>query len=304
LDAYAASRILGLVPQSLPRVGLFRFPSVGGPAVSSAAVTLLASRIRTSVSTCVSWVECSRLLSSSEYRSLNASIGDQFWPSFWLGRPFAFSCKDAYELSIVPFSAQPAVAEVVRRWRLKRLHGLQRSVTRSLHDSIHVFDFGSVFRVRFDSVFPFGSGDRIDWSCIAKLLRQLKSYAACAVVKTLLNSWTTSARLHECTVQPCLFGCSPSTRNFAQGSFFDRARDELQHYVVCRRLMCNTSLAQIPFDIFWKPAATCGLDPPCVDGLRTVAVSFYTYHSAKFDPSCDGSIGLAGRVRAGRHAIA
>ena len=107
-----------------------------------------------------------------------------------------------------------------------------------------------------------------------------------------------------CMKVPSSRVCSGVNLRIAQGSFFDRARDELQHYVVCRRLLCNTSLASIPFDIFWKPAASCGLDPPCIEGLRTVAVSFYTYHSAKFNPSSDGCLGLAGRVRAGRHAIA
>ena len=89
-----------------------------------------------------------------------------------------------------------------------------------------------------------------------------------ANLKTLLGSWTTSARLHESFVRPCVFGCA--------------AEDKWSHYLEC-----------IPL---WRACLECNMieyirDPAermqhCMttdDGVLAIATAFSLYHHVKND---------------------
>ncbi len=54
-------------------------------------------------------------------------------------------------------------------------------------------------------------------------LKKLRTHETFQVIRTWANSWCTSARFHEPTLLPCLFGCSGKP-------------DDLLHYCFCRRL--------------------------------------------------------------------
>ena len=83
-------------------------------------------------------------------------------------------------------------------------------------------------------------------------------------VKTLLNGWTTSRRLHESFCMPCLFGCQQS-------------QDSFGHYVRCTRLrqlvsfLCNENLT--------KPIHIWSIVEPSALKLKRLACVFTGYHA-------------------------
>ena len=53
------------------------------------------------------------------------------------------------------------------------------------------------------------------------------------VLRSLVNSWTTSYRFHEAVCLPCVFGCSVQYPKKVDATL---SRDELAHYLVCKPL--------------------------------------------------------------------
>ena len=62
-----------------------------------------------------------------------------------------------------------------------------------------------------------------DFMVLKNHMRRLPASKAFALVRTLSNGWTTSSRMHEPFIRSCFFGCHNS-------------RDELAHYISCKRL--------------------------------------------------------------------
>ena len=71
------------------------------------------------------------------------------------------------------------------------------------------------FQIDFDNV--------VNLEQVFSLLVQIQPFDALKVVKTLLNGWATSHRMHEDTILPCLLGCS-------------EGKDSFKHYVMCPHL--------------------------------------------------------------------
>ena len=84
------------------------------------------------------------------------------------------------------------------------------------------------------------------------------------IVKTLLNGWTTSRRLHESFCMPCLFGCRD-------------CQDSFGHYVRCIRLrqlvsfLCNESIT--------SPIQIWSILDPSPEKLKRLACVFTGYHA-------------------------
>ncbi len=95
--------------------------------------------------------------------------------------------------------------------------------------------------------------------------KNIQPATAIKVVKTWLNGWATSARMHEEVVLPCLFGCSGKT-------------DDLIHYLQCPHLyaLCN---------YFFKadscPLIRIGFRNPTIHNLKLTACVFTAYHVLK-----------------------
>ena len=87
-------------------------------------------------------------------------------------------------------------------------------------------------------------------------------------IKTWCNAWATSARMHEDTCLPCLFGCQD-------------ARDRMDHYIHCPfwcylLLKLHTDPPPSPL-----PLTRLALMDPSIPSLLTVACSFAGYHAIK-----------------------
>ena len=95
------------------------------------------------------------------------------------------------------------------------------------------------------------------------------------IIKTWVNSWATSSRLHEEVQLPCLFGCQD-------------APDHMIHYVQCPFwLLLLTKLFQenLPSPM---PLQRLGLVNPTVQSLLSVACSFAGDHAMKRHASSVG----------------
>ncbi len=85
--------------------------------------------------------------------------------------------------------------------------------------------------------------------------------------KTLVGGWTTSHRMHEQEVLPCIFGCRSET-------------DVLGHYLMCTPLwlICSRALSvEAPLHLGER---ICVMNPS-VETLQLLALCFQVYHYTK-----------------------
>jgi hypothetical protein len=153
-----------------------------------------------------------------------------------------------------------------------RLEKIQSELAKELTRELYPLRITELFEKRLSTVFVdhFGLGPRVDWSRTFKVLRGVSAHEAMVVVKTIANSWTTSARYHDAKLASCAFGCP-------------LAKDGLAHYVVCARLWTEVDIA-------------CGADndeeidnaqqrllttDPTPERARRLAIAFSVYHAVK-----------------------
>ena len=101
------------------------------------------------------------------------------------------------------------------------------------------------------------------------------------VVKTIINSWTTSDRFHENTSQVCLFGCVAHSPIFCDFS----CNDELAHYLRCPILWRVVGkLVPLGTVVGSTPLERLGL-APLVDvpghDMRATCIAYWLYHYVK-----------------------
>ena len=83
------------------------------------------------------------------------------------------------------------------------------------------------------------------------------------ILKTSLNGWCTSHRLHETLIMPCLFGCP-------------NCSDSFQHYTRCRRL--QQLVAYLTWDGYSNFTHIFALMEPSQFQLQRLACVFTGYH--------------------------
>ena len=98
-------------------------------------------------------------------------------------------------------------------------------------------------------------------------LRKIRMHEAFQVIRTWVNSWSTSTRYHEDPVLPCLFGCV-------------NLPDSLQHYLACapmNRIVDSHILRYRPT----HPLNRLRLHIPSKEGFLEFAATFRAYHAVK-----------------------
>ena len=98
------------------------------------------------------------------------------------------------------------------------------------------------------------------------LLCTLKPHCAMCVIKTWVNGWTTSDRMHEPDIKPCIFGCA-------------NANDILSHYVHCTKLWTTVTniTGFVPIDLLERLA----ISVPTPTNFHNIVVAYSTYHMCK-----------------------
>ena len=97
------------------------------------------------------------------------------------------------------------------------------------------------------------------------LLNHLQPQNALKVIKTWLNGWATSARMHEDILLPCLLGCGTG-------------EDSLKHYLQCPQLY---AFCRCFFNTDSCPLIRIGIKNPTISNLKIVSCVYTAYRAAK-----------------------
>jgi len=147
------------------------------------------------------------------------------------------------------------------------------------------------YSVIMEEVFPDSDSDQVDILCMSRCeklfapydihcndganfpdalsqLENTRGHVAIKVLKTWLNGWATSHRMHEDTLLQCVLGCKD-------------APDSLNHYVFCPH-MC--AFQKFIFDgISNDPLIRIGIKSPCEFSFKVISCLFSAYHALKSD---------------------
>ena len=162
---------------------------------------------------------------------------------------------------------------------------IQKIITLEL-DRALISGWDSLIRKRARVIFPNDSARMLQCdlgSHTAGHIRCLNPHSGMCVLKTLLNSWFTSYRMHEGSPLPCIFGCGSDAGNSVLAKWpieTGDATDTTAHYLCCPILLDIIAEAS---GRWWTPPVA---DLVCCDkagtSLDTAVELMYTlYHTIK-----------------------
>jgi len=99
-----------------------------------------------------------------------------------------------------------------------------------------------------------------------KTLRKAGGHIVLKVLKTWLNGWVTSHRMHEDPILPCLLGCRDQ-------------KDTLKHYIMCSHMYAFQRF--LVADVSSDPLVRFGLKSPTIQSMRISSCLFSAYHAVK-----------------------
>ena len=112
-------------------------------------------------------------------------------------------------------------------------NGLINSLQSRVKDLFHPFEIDFV--------------NTVDINLCLETLKSISPACRAQVLKTWLNGWVTSHRMHEPNLLPCIFGCAGE-------------QDTLSHYVMCSRVFAAAKFV-VPLTGD-DPLVRCGLSQP------------------------------------------
>ena len=157
----------------------------------------------------------------------------------------------------------------------------QGAAYNNIMQTLYVFDWHTFVRRKLFDVFG-ASRPRVsdaDLDGTFECIKQVGGFGALCWVKTISNAWTTSYRMHEQTLMPCIFGCG-------QG-----VPDRCSHYIVCPVLWAAI------VDVMGEPVRVSDpsilhrllISSPHPDHLFCLSLAFLSYHFVKNTPSYSSS---------------
>lgn len=99
---------------------------------------------------------------------------------------------------------------------------------------------------------------------LEQCFRQVKQQAAFALLRTFISGWTTSHRMHEDVLLPCIFGCRNET-------------DTIAHYMLCSPL-CHIAGAALSCEVPIDFATRACISNVCPQHVNLLACACHTYH--------------------------
>ena len=106
-------------------------------------------------------------------------------------------------------------------------------------------------------------------SVICPALSKLGARVSVAVVKSWANAWTTTTRMHEPLLLPCIFGCP-------------NCKDELDHYLCCDPLWTAVISCSFKQTVLLQAGPFSKLGLGCSSAwLQMLAIAFSCYHALK-----------------------
>ena len=132
-------------------------------------------------------------------------------------------------------------------------------------------------------VFPAGWLPRL-----VLCVRRVKQQVAFSLLRTFVSGWTTSHRMHEAVVLPCIFGCANEI-------------DSIGHYIFCSPLWHISGAAaacEVPLEFGYR----LGIQNPTPEILQLLAIACSVYHNTKTRLKELGGFSVVGQHSA--HSIA
>jgi hypothetical protein len=210
----------------------------------------------------------------------------QFYPTFWDSPAYAQNLQWAYE-GFPGSNKLAAAADDLRATfndgnsALMALPGsdlfihytaLQKKVHTILmqaafvdNEDTHLITLVQRRLTKLFSPYSVDFGGDVDLRGAFSLLSHLPQTDKLKVIKTWLNGWATSARMHEDPILPCLLGCP--------GCY-----DSLNHYLQCPHLY---TLCAYFFNASQMPFIRIGIMEPELKNLKILACVFSAYHALK-----------------------
>ena len=110
------------------------------------------------------------------------------------------------------------------------------------------------------------------WNWITSLIcafQEVKIHTRVIWWKTICGAWTTSHRMHEEVLQPCVYGCVD-------------CKDTFCHYLECP-ILWQLAREVSPMEESSRPAYRLALVGPSKQSLNRLAIVFNLYHNSKND---------------------
>ena len=249
---------------------------VGGPLFPDLAMFLKASMIRTSLKTLTGFIPMHQELQSMALELLPLAVHRYKFaiPIGWDCPAFCTNLSEAHEMGLnlnVSIRHSGGAAGRARSSTSVQAKVFKELLTAQVHPSKF---WCNLLSDRLLALRPgeFFSKDSVSHECflqLTKVLMTIKPGPRLMVIKTLVNSWSTSRRMHEPTILPCIF-CG-------------EGQDYLTHYLECDCLW-TILITAANLDCFLLPfsaSARLGLMHPSEVRFKLLAGAFLVYHAIK-----------------------
>ena len=187
------------------------------------------------------------------------SLPDFYPDAAWLTHPEVYSRYDFGLATIevpetAPLNLQKAILTIFKE-------------VRSLQDDAHLFAAKAAITLGPElSQQLFAPRN---WYSELKLaMTGSKFFLRVCWLKAIGGGWTTTCRMHENIIWPCIFGCE--------------ANDEIAHYIVCPALW-HIACTQTSFEESIYIRERLCFVQPSLEKLKRLALAHLVYHACKFD---------------------
>jgi len=233
---------------------------------------------RTATKTLPVWQqEKARLARAAEEEGLLGRIcARKPWPACWDTEPISFTLGRAAAASTGNAAldqgltaAMLTVQDLQQQGATKIAH--QKIATETVRQAMYANDWELLANRRVCCILPQHEQrvSHTDWPTVFDNLKMLSGQTVSAVVKTRLNSWTSSARFHDQQIDFCIFGCPCQS-------------DNLMHYVQCNRMwrvVRKATWAAVSDDLLDR----FGIRADQVFHMKRLAVAFAVYHDLRVE---------------------
>jgi hypothetical protein len=290
-EMHVLSHVLHMAFGALDAAAQFNLDAAGGPKIRSVKALSFATLTRTAVKTLPSWQHDYNLLLVNDERPLETTRTGVLWATCWdspaiasllrhAARGFPENSRQSLGLDgktwIDKDAAQirAAVTETLASFLESpdRCTKIQNILDARLTDALYPPRLSQLFCLRLQSSLGVARDQlsEIDWTRLFEVLKSTSTHEAMCVIKTISNSWTTSARFHDGKLEHCCFGCRG-------------ARDDLAHYLCCCRLWTEVDIATgvDEDDLPDTAAQRMLLFGPSLVRARRLVVAYSVYHALK-----------------------
>eukprot|EP00973_Karenia_brevis_P039409 5441033-Karenia_brevis.AAC.1 len=225
-------RILHLPGNAFGASDFFALEAWGSYKIVSVLAQSAAILMRAALVTLCSWRPMYQILKDNAETHIDLHqvvFGRSFTPRFWDSRSIAELLFDASlgfpssKRLAGPGRAALNIFEFEKGHNPKFPHGVQTKMYNAFVSNLYADTIPMLIKKRLRVIAPLACiSDPFDCGALREQVSALPPFIVFVIIRTWANGWTTSHRMHEPRLLPCLFGCPGQ-------------QDCLQHYLQCER---------------------------------------------------------------------